>query len=490
MVFVPLELCGERGIAVLGEARVLVQDVLGIAAGVGQDEPVLGQGGNVEADGKAALLGAFQVSGAAHLHVFLGQFEAVFRGAQKVQALLAFLGHLGAPHKDTIGALRAASHPAAQLVQLAQAKAFRAFDHHHGGIGHINPYLYNGSRNQNVGAAGHKSVHVKGLFLRGLLSMDDSHLVLRQREGFHNFLVPQFQVLVVQFFALENERIHNECLPALGYLVPDKIVHGVAFAFSYAQRLDRLAARGHFVNDGNVQVSVQGHGQGARNGRGGHYQHMRRNALPAFVPEAGALLHAKTVLLIHDGQSQCPEMHGVFYERMRADEHADASILQAGVNFPAVFYSGVAGKERHPYARGPEVLGHIGKMLLGQDFRRCHETGLVAVSHGDEGTEYRYHGFAGTYVSLQQAVHLVAAAHIVTNFPDHALLRIGELVRQRIVTSVEGLPDGRHLEPDGATAADIFLLEQGQLQQEEFFKFEPVRGLGQGILIHREMDLP
>ena len=217
---------------------------------------------------------------------------------------------------------------------------------------------------------------------------------------------------------------------------------------------------------------------------------MRRNALPAFVPEAGALLHAKTVLLIHNGQSQRPEMHRVFYERMRADEHADASILQAGVNFPAVFYSGVAGKERHPYARGPEVLGHIGKVLLGKDFRGCHEAGLVAIPHGDEGAEHRHHGFAGAHVPLQQAVHLVAAAHVVPDFPDHALLGIGELVRQRIVTSVEGLPDGRHLEPDGAAAADIFLLEQGQLQQEEFLEFEPIGGLGQGVLVHREMNLP
>ena len=55
----------QQGVPLLREQRIPVQNVLGVVSGIGEDEPVLGQGGNVQRDGQAALLSAFQVSGAA-----------------------------------------------------------------------------------------------------------------------------------------------------------------------------------------------------------------------------------------------------------------------------------------------------------------------------------------------------------------------------------------------------------------------------------------
>ena len=463
--------------------------MLGIGAGIGEDEPVLGQGGDIEADGQAALLGALQVSGAAHLHVFLGQFKAVFRSAEKVQPLLALLGYLGALHEDAVGAFRTPAHAAAQLVQLAQAEALGTLNHHHRGVGHVHPHLYHGGGHQDIGPSGGEGVHVEGLVGRILLPVYDGHLVLGQREGLHNLLIAQLEVLVVHLFALKDERIHNKGLPALGNLVPDEVVHGVTLVLPHAEGCDGLAARGHLVYHGHVQVSVQGHGQGARDGGGRHHQHVRRGTAPAFVPEAGTLLHAKAVLLVHDGQAQGPELHRVFNERMGSYQDADAAVLQSSVNLPAPGRGGGAGEEGTLDAGGLEVLGHIGVVLLGKHFGGGHDAGLVAVPDGDEGTQHGHHGFSGAHVTLQQAVHLVAAAHVFADFLDHALLGGGELVRKGVVAVVEGLAHLAHDKAHGIAAADVFLLEEGQLKEEKFLEFEPISGFGQRRLVLREVNL-
>ena len=84
----------------------------------------------------------------------------------------------------------------------------------------------------------------------------------------------------------------------------------------------------------------------------------------------------------------------------------------------------------------------------------------------------------------------MAAAHVFPDFPDHAFLGAGERIRKRVVASIERLSHQRHGKPLLAAAADVFLLEQGQLQQEKLFEFKPIRCLGQGVLVLRKVDLP
>ena len=175
---------------------------------------------------------------------------------------------------------------------------------------------------------------------------------------------------------------------------------------------------------------------------------------------------------------------------MRADDNADGTVFQPRMDFPPGSHAGIAGQEHHLDTGRSQVFGNIGKVLLGKHFRGSHHTGLVAVSHSDEGAEHRHHGFAGTYIALQQAVHLVPAFHIVPDFPDYPLLRARKLVRQGLEAGVEGLSHGRHSESYLAAAADVLLLEERQLQQEKFFKLKPIGGFGQGILVYRKMDLP
>ena len=429
-VFVAAEFGGKGGVDGKVEAGVLVKDELGVGAGIGKDETVFGEGGNGEGYGKAALLGSFEVSGAAHFHVFFGKLEAVFRGAEKVQALFRFLGNLLAPHENAVGAFGTAANAATELVELAEAEAFGTFDDHHRGVWNVDTYFDDGGGNEDVGTSGGESVHVECLFLGCLAAVDYSHLVLRQRECLHDFFISQFKVLVVQFFVLEDERIDYERLTALGDFVTDEVMHGVALVFAHADGLDGLSSGGHLVDDGDVEVSVEGHCQRTRDGRCRHDKDMRMDSRKALCPQTGPLLHAEAVLLVNHGKAQRMELHRIFNERMRADEHSHGAVLQPGMDFPPGLGARVACEQFNSYAGWGQVAGYVGIVLLGKHFRRCHDAGLVAVSHGDERTQDRHHGLAAAHVSLKEAVHLVPAHHVLANLLDNAFLGTCKVIRQ------------------------------------------------------------
>ena len=129
-------------------------------------------------------------------------------------------------------------------------------------------------------------------------------------------------------------------------------------------------------------------------------------------------------------------------------------------------------------------------MLTGKDFGRRHYAGLSSVTHCQQGGKDSDHGFPRTYISLQQPVHLPAAHHVAADFFDDPLLGTGKIVWQSLVAGIERLADIWHDDACGSTAADVLLLDQGQLQEEEFLPFEPVLGLGQSSLVRREMNIP
>ena len=66
------------------------------------------------------------------------------------------------------------------------------------------------------------------------------------------------------------------------------------------------------------------------------------------------------------------------------------------------------------------------QVLLGQDFRRSHDAGLIAVVDGNEHGHQCYEGFARAHVALQQTVHLAARAEVGANLVHDALLGTGE----------------------------------------------------------------
>ena len=184
-----------------------------------------------------------------------------------------------------------------------------------------------------MGAARGEGVHVEILLLVRLLAVDDRDLVLREREGLHDFLIAPFQVLVVHFLAFENQRVNDEDLASQGDLVAHELVERIALVLAELPGDDGLPSGRHLVDDGDVEVAVQGHRQGAGDRRRGHDEDVRGNAVRPFGPEAGTLVHAETVLLVDDGEAEAPEDDVVLDEGVGADDQADGAVPEAGVDF-------------------------------------------------------------------------------------------------------------------------------------------------------------
>ena len=81
----------------------------------------------------------------------------------------------------------------------------------------------------------------------------------------------------------------------------------------------------------------------------------------------------------------------------------------------------------------------------------------------------------------------MSAHHVCADFLDNPFLGSCKLVGKRIVAKIEVFSHQRHLYAVLSPAADELLLQQGKLEQEQFFKFKPVAGAAQGLCVGGEV---
>ena len=126
-------------------------------------------------------------------------------------------------------------------------------------------------------------------------------------------------------------------------------------------------------------------------------------------------------------------------------------------------------------------------MLACKHFRGCHKASLETVAYGEQAAEHGNHGLAGAYVALEEAVHLTSAHQVAADFLDDALLGAGELVGEGVVAGVEVLTYLGHRKTLYRAGTDVLLLEQGELEEEEFLELEAAPGSLQGFAVLREV---
>ena len=136
-----------------------------------------------------------------------------------------------------------------------------------------------------------------------------------------------------------------------------------------------------------------------------------------------------------------------------------------------------------------EVFRDIGKVLPRKNFGRGHDAGLAAVADSDQGRQDGDHGLAGADVALEEAVHLASAHQVGANLLDDPFLGACQRIGEGVVAAVESLSDLGHRDAFVRAAADVFLLEEGQLEEEELLEFQAEGGFAQGVGIGREMDV-
>ena len=287
-----------------------------------------------------------------------------------------------------------------------------------------------------------------------------------------------FQVLEVERFALLNEGIDNIHLSAQLQLVAQACDEALAVVLSVVNGLDGLAAGRQFVDDGYVKVAVNRHSQCARNGGGRHHEDVGWGGA-VLLPQGRALLHAKAVLLVHDGQSEIPKLHLRLDEGVCAHEDVHLACGGVGQDGAAGLALDVTREEFDADARHAfEEFAKRDEVLLGQYLGGRHQHSLIPIVDGDEAGEEGHQRLARPHIALQQAVHLQSALHVGVYLVDDPLLcsreregQVGEIER------VELLANAWTGQAACGYLARQPLADDVQLEEEEFLKLHPACGL-------------
>ena len=85
------------------------------------------------------------------------------------------------------------------------------------------------------------------------------------------------------------------------------------------------------------------------------------------------------MLLVDHDESEMQELHRIFYHGMRPHEYLHRTVGNALQHFAALLAFHNASEQFHTDGHILQEFADGGQMLLGQDLRRSHDTGLIAV---------------------------------------------------------------------------------------------------------------
>ena len=128
------------------------------------------------------------------------------------------------------------------------------------------------------------------------LAVDISYIIAW--EVLTDYLITFLKGTQVEFFVFLDERIYDVALSAFFKFLANEVIycHVIVFIAKYCSH--RFAARRQFVDNAHVEVAIDRHSKGARDGCSCHHQHMGWGSI--LAPQFGTLRHAEAVLLVDD----------------------------------------------------------------------------------------------------------------------------------------------------------------------------------------------
>ena len=196
------------------------------------------------------------------------------------------------------------------------------------------------------------------------------------------------------------------------------------------------------------------------------------------------------MLLVNDGKSQVVELHRVLNQGMGADEDLQLATQQCLMDDGALLLARRAGQQRHLHADG---IGHRFdgfQMLPCKNLGGCHDTRLIAVVQRYQCCHKGDNRLAAAHIALQEAVHLLAAAHVLPHLADNAFLGPGERELQHIIVEVMEISTHatEHVSHQ-ATGASLDIMQDIEFQKEQFLKLKAELRLPQRMLVNGQMDV-
>ena len=182
---------------------------------------------------------------------------------------------------------------------------------------------------------------------------------------------------------------------------------------------DPAAAGRVLVDDTHVKVAEDGHGDGPGNRRRRHHEHVGSHVPGPPRRQRSALLHAETVLLIDDDESEVGEVDRVLEQGMGAHDDACFATRDGGELLASLLgrlgareighaRADVTGAQQprlreraQQAANGPQML--LREDLGGREHRRLR-TRIHHLEHGAQGDE----GLATADIALEEPLHGVA----------------------------------------------------------------------------------
>ena len=298
-------------------------------------------------------------------------------------------------------------------MELRKTKPFGLFDNHKGGVRHVHSNFDDRSTYENPALALHKPSHRQFFFLRVHTPMKQSDLDIG--ETFLHLFEPHGRVFQIQHLGLLDKRIHHIHLPALFYGGFDEIVDRCSIFLATDGRFYLFSATRQPFNNRYVEIAVDGHGEGAWNRSGRHYQQMGG---VSFLHHLIALLHTKPMLLVDYSQAEFVKLHTLLNNGVRSDHDIAMSAADVCENILPQSFFLIATQE----SNAKTCVLQIGRqgliMLFRKDLCRCHQDGLESGVYGHEHRPDGDNGLSGSHITLNKPVHLMPGKEILLNFPN------------------------------------------------------------------------
>src|SRR3954452_3116979 len=292
----------------------------GFAAGDLEDFGVAEDVGETQR-GQARLFRAEELAGAAELEVHFRDVEAVRRFDEGADAFPGGVVHLFGD-QDAVALRRAAADAAAKLVELGETETLGLLDEHQGGVAYVHADFDDRGGHEDLDRALLKLLHGRFLLVGGEAAVHEADGDVREDLA-REVLVHLLRGLHGLCLGFLDDGVDDVGLAALVDLLLHEAVGLLNAVGGVVLGLDRLPAGRELVDYGDVEVTVEGHGEGAGDRGGGHDEDVGGDAL---LDEAEALEDAKAVLLVNDGEAELVKADVLFEDGMGADHDVDEAL--------------------------------------------------------------------------------------------------------------------------------------------------------------------
>jgi len=203
----------------------------------------------------AGLAGAEKFAGAAEFQVSFGDFETVARAHHGVKAGAGFVGHTHGADQNAVRFLRAPADAAAELMELREAETLGVLDDHYRGVANVDADFDDGSGYEDLDLVLMEAPHDIVFFIAGEATVQEAEAKFGE-----NF-VGQALVFFDGGFQFDlgffNHRINDVGLAAGFDFAADTVPNAREMRFGGKVRFDGGATGREFVEDGDIQITVE-----------------------------------------------------------------------------------------------------------------------------------------------------------------------------------------------------------------------------------------